>query len=255
MEKAEVLELSSRYYRNILSKLFRADVHLKPAWPRWTRQQIFSLDDDQQPITLPEGEDYGGFKRTLEAFVEAYRCPPIEWRVNWKNVRYPPEFQLLPPKRQPFYIAHQLLAVFRALRFNDYFKSLSFRDVDFSGLINLVDNIERLEPTVWLSRTGRRSLTREEFDTVESWPLLSQETVALLLGSESIRQADFCNSLRMNFRPDPEATGLLQARDRQTCEMFPVLSLLMHSGQSKCNSILFSGNDCVTHSQVAGLGK
>ncbi|RYP50431.1 hypothetical protein DL768_004023 [Monosporascus sp. mg162] len=148
MDRPERLDLSSRHHRMILSKLFKADTYLKPAWPLWTRREVFVVDGESQPIHLPEGEDYGGFKRTLEAFLEAYHCADVNWTVQWKDARYQPEFRLLPPTRQSQYSAYQLLAVFRALRYNDFFKSLSFRDIDFSSLSWLSDNNKRLESTM-----------------------------------------------------------------------------------------------------------
>lgn len=153
MDEPKKLELSSRHHRTIISKLFQADAYLKPAWPIWTRREIFYIDGESEPIHLPQGEDYGGFKRTLEAFLVGYHCQPVDWKVNWKNTRYAPEFVLLPPQKQR-YTAHQLLAVFRALRFNDFFKALSFCGVDFSSLLGIYDNSLRLESTAWLSRTG-----------------------------------------------------------------------------------------------------
>ena len=134
--------------------LFKADTYLKPAWPLWTRREVFFIDGESQPIHFPEGEDYGGFKRTLDAFIAAYRCEGVKWTVEWQDVRHSPEFRLLPPTKQPQYSAYQLLAVFRALRYNDFFKSLSFRDIDFSNLSWLFDNSKRMESTVWISRTG-----------------------------------------------------------------------------------------------------
>ena len=162
LDRPEKLDLSSRHHRTILSKLFKADTYLKPAWPLWTRREVFFIDGESQPIHLPEGEDYGGFKRTLEAFIAAYRCAGVNWTVEWGNVRYQPEFRLLPPTKQPQYSAYQLLAVFRALRYNDFFKSLSFRDIDFSNLSWLFDNSKRMESTVWISRTGSWDLLRRQ---------------------------------------------------------------------------------------------
>lgn len=149
------LELSSRHHRSIISRLFKADTYLKPAWPLWTRREIFLIEGESQQMPLPSGEDYGGFNRTLEAFLEGYHSQPVNWRVNWREVKYPPEFQLQPSSNGAKYTAYQLLAVFRALRFNDFFKSLSFHGVDFSALSNAFDNGHRMEPTVWLSRTGK----------------------------------------------------------------------------------------------------
>jgi hypothetical protein len=152
--KPNRLQLSSKHHRTILSKMFKADTFLKPAWPLWTRREVFFIDGDRQHPHLPAGEDFGGFKRTLDAFIEGYNCQEVNWTPQWKNVRYAPEFRLLPPTGQSSYTAHQLLAVFRALRYNSYFKSLSFRDIDFSSLSWVVDNEHRLESSVWISRTG-----------------------------------------------------------------------------------------------------
>lgn len=154
LEKSKKLELSSRHHRNISTKLYKLDTYLKPAWPLWTRREVFCIDGEAPQMPLPNGQDYGGFRTTLEAFIEGYDCASVEWIVQWKNVRHPPQFCLLEPKGQSKYTAHQLLAVFRALRFNDFFKSLSFCNIDFSGLSGAFDNASRLESTVWLSRTG-----------------------------------------------------------------------------------------------------
>ncbi|KAI0480641.1 RNI-like protein [Xylariaceae sp. FL0804] len=243
LDQPTKLELSSRYHRAILYKLFRADTYLKPAWPFWTRREVFFIDGEAQQTPLPNGEDYGGFKTTLEAFLEGYHCNPVQWAVHWKNVRYPPEFRLLPPKNATKYTSHQLLAVFRALRFNDSFKSLSFSDVDFSSLSHVFDNLARLEPIIWLSRTGKRSLTRAEFELAESSSVLFQELIALLLGSESVKHIDLSNVLanvRTPVRPNGFDTAILP--QRKVCEIMPPIILLWKSLQTRCNSINLSGN-------------
>ncbi|KAH6654068.1 hypothetical protein BKA67DRAFT_518387 [Truncatella angustata] len=233
------LELSSRHHRNIVSRLFKSDTYLKPAWPLSTRREIFLVEGDSHQMPLPSGEDYGGFKRTLEAFLEGYHSVSVQWKVNWRNVKYAPEFQLLPSTDTPKYTAYQLLAVFRALRFNDFFKSLSFRGVDFSALSNVFDNSCRMEPTVWLSRTGKRSLTRDEFEVVEKSSVLFQEVIAMLLGSESIRHADFTAVLpKAPVVPTPGSSPTVH----QGCEVVPPVVLLIRSLQSRCKSIILNGN-------------
>jgi hypothetical protein len=99
-------------------------------------------------------EDFGSFQRTLSAYLAAYRCEDVDWEINWKT-RFAPEFRLLPGKRGP-YSGLQLLAVLRALRYNDYFNSLSFRDVDLSVLYGLQDNTLRKVNVAYLSRTCKR---------------------------------------------------------------------------------------------------
>ncbi|KAJ3563360.1 hypothetical protein NPX13_g8229 [Xylaria arbuscula] len=236
------VELSSRYHQNILTKLFKADTYLKPAWPLWTRREVFYVSDDTQQIPLPNGEDYGGFRTTLEAFIEGYRCQPVEWTVKWKNVPHAPQFCLLKAENQSPYSAHQLLAVFRALRFNEFFKSLSFHDVDFSRLSNKFDNTQRLESTIWLSRTGKRSLTRSEVDMVEHSSVLFQELVSVLLGSESIKSIDLTNVLRKT--PTPSSVQIEDSSSVQSgvCEIIPPIVLLWASLQTRCNSIKLDGN-------------
>ncbi|KAI1816043.1 RNI-like protein [Poronia punctata] len=243
LDRPQKLELSSRFYRTIISRLFKADSYLKPAWPLWTRREVFYMYDEAQQMPLPNGEDYGGFKTTLDAFIEGYHCAPVQWTVKWKDVRYAPQFCLLKPANRPQYTAHQLLAVFRALRFNEFFKGLSFHDIDFSSLSHKYDNDHRLESVVWLSRTGKRSLTRSEVDVVEPSSVLFQEIVAMLLGSESIRYIDLTNVLRnvptiapVQLEDTPSSTSA------GVCEIMPPLILLWKSLQTRCNSVTLSGN-------------
>ncbi|OTA98928.1 hypothetical protein M426DRAFT_68808 [Hypoxylon sp. CI-4A] len=254
LEKPQKLELSSRHHRTISSKLYKADLYLKPAWPLWTRREVFFIDGETPQMPLPNGEDYGGFKTTLEAFLGAYGCAPVDWMVQWKNVRHPPQFCLLAPKEKTQYTSHQLLAVFRALRFNDYFKSLSFHDIDFSSLVGTTDNISRIESTIWLSRTGKRSLTRVEFELVENSPVLFQEIVALLLGSESIRHIDLTSVLSKPPKSSPENGQAFPFPSGPVCEVVPPVLLLWKSLQTRCNSINLSGNP-LGISDIASLSR
>ncbi|KAI1755387.1 RNI-like protein [Xylaria castorea] len=242
LEQPQKLQLASRYYRTILSRLFQVDTYLKPAWPLWTRREVFYIDDGAQQMPLPNGEDYGGFRTTLEAFIEGYRCQPVDWIVKWKDVRQAPQFCLLKPGGQSHYSARQLLAVFRALRFNEFFKSISFYDVDFSSLSNKFDNTQRLESTIWLSRTGKHSLTRSEADMVESSSVLFQELVSILIGTESIRHIDLTNVLRnVPTISSPQKDNAPRV-PVGICEIVPPLVLIWSSLQTRCNSISLNGN-------------
>ncbi|KAI5922248.1 hypothetical protein F4810DRAFT_675166 [Camillea tinctor] len=246
LDEPKKIALSSRYHRTILSKLFKADTYLKPAWPLWTRSEVFLVDGEALQTPLPNGEDYGGFKTTLDAFLEGYHCPSVNWKVEWKNVQHPPQFHLLQPKIQSQYTAHQLLAVLRALRFNDYFKSLSFQDIDFHNLFGVFDNAKRLETTVWLSRTGKQSLTRAEFELVENSSIMFQEMVSLLLGSESVRHVDISNissGTHTKLESGNANRASFSANDaNDVCDIIPPLVLLWRSSQTRCTSINLSGN-------------
>ncbi|KAI0128389.1 hypothetical protein BJ170DRAFT_682184 [Xylariales sp. AK1849] len=245
LDKPTKLELSSRYHRNIIPRLFKADAYLKPAWPLWTRREVFFIDGETQQLPFPEGEDYGGFKRTLDAFMEGYHCSPVNWKVNWQDTQNPPEFRLLPPsgkKGNARYTSHQLLAVFRALRFNDFFHSLTFSGIDFSALSGVLDNTYRLEPTAWLSRTEKRCLTRDEFEIVEKSPVLFQEIIALLLGSESIKHIDLGGVLSRATGTKSSTTPGDFALAGRSCEVVPPIILLLRSLQTRCKSVVLSGN-------------
>ncbi|KAJ1335152.1 leucine-rich repeat-containing protein 16 [Microdochium nivale] len=251
LDKPCKLQLSSRHYRTITTKLLKADTYLKPAWPFWTRREIFIIEGDSQQIHVPEGDDYGGFRRTLEAFIEGYHCAPVNWTVVWKDVRHAPEFRLLPPTKAPQYSAHQLLAVFRALRFNDYFKSLSFSKIDLSPLAAQYDNASRYESTVWVSRTGKRSLTPGEYELSETASVLFQELIALLLGSESVRHIDLDGALNKKWTQSVTAQ---QPDETRSCEILPPIVLLWKSCQTRCNSVNISGNP-LGIPDVAGLSR
>ncbi len=146
------LELASRDYRRVIRVFGTTDRFLKPAWPQlWQSMEIFQVSGLKEPQYLVPKEDFGSFKRTLDAYLAAYRCEDVDWEINWKT-RFAPEFRLLPNKRGS-YSPLQLLAVLRALRYNDYFNSLSFRDVDLSVLGGLQDNTLRKVNVAYLSRT------------------------------------------------------------------------------------------------------
>ncbi|KAK7908685.1 hypothetical protein PG985_015988 [Apiospora marii] len=263
MDTPKKIGLSSRHHRSIISRLFKADTYLKPAWPLWTRREIFFVDGETDHIHLPEGEDYGGFKRTLEAYLEGYHCASVDWKVNWESARFSPEFQLLRPKKKMLkYSGYQLLAVFRALRFNDYFKSLNFDGVDFSPLSGVQDNQKRLEPTPWLSRTGKRSLTREEYEVMEHSSVLFQELVGLLLASESVRQVNLSGVLSGRYVSAATGASEAAAPRNRGCDLVPPIVMLLRSLQSRCKSIFLNNNPmsatdlgdlCQTLQNYAGL--
>lgn len=263
MDTPKKIGLSSRHHRSIISRLFKADTYLKPAWPLWTRREIFFVDGETDHIHLPEGEDYGGFKRTLEAYLEGYHCASVDWKVNWESARFSPEFQLLRPKKKMLkYSGYQLLAVFRALRFNDYFKSLNFDGVDFSPLSGVQDNQKRLEPTPWLSRTGKRSLTRDEYEVMEHSSVLFQELVGLLLASESVKQVNLNGVLSGRYVSAASGGAEASAARNRGCDLVPPIVLLLRSLQSRCKSIFLNNNPmsatdigdlCQTLQNYAGL--
>ncbi|KAK3295555.1 uncharacterized protein B0H64DRAFT_441942 [Chaetomium fimeti] len=230
------LELASRYYRQVIRVFGTADRFLKPAWPQlWQSMEIFHVSGLKEPQYLVPKEDFGSFKRTLDAYLAAYHCQDVDWEINWKT-RFAPEFRLLPGKRGS-YSPLQLLAVLRALRYNDYFTSLSFRDIDLSVLYGLQDNTLRKVNVAYLSRTCV-ALGPDEIETLRISPVLHQEFHALAFCSEKIRQIDFSNSTRSL----PSRVAQYSNSQSPGLQFLtPILSLL-RSGITKCNRLIVSGN-------------
>ena len=149
-----MVELSSRFYARIVRGFGNADRYLKPAWPHvWQSAELFQVAGLRGFQYIVDRDDFGSIRRTLGAFLAAYHCSGVDWEINWKT-KYPPEFRLLPAKDGSQYSAHQLLAVLRALRFNDYFNSLSFKDVDLSPLWGVYDPMSSAKGQVaYMSRS------------------------------------------------------------------------------------------------------
>lgn len=160
-EAEKRLELASRWYRDIVTMFMQADRIVKPAWPQHLQGDIFRIQGLTPQLYLPLGEDFGGFQRTLEAYCATYGCDPPAWTVSWKCERkeHNPEFRLVPPIAPGGYSHFQLLAIFKALRYNDYFKSLSFRGVDFGPLCGWFDSPRFSDSVADVSRNGMYKYT------------------------------------------------------------------------------------------------
>ncbi len=187
------------------------------------------IKDLYEPV---QKDDYGSVKRTLDAYITAYRCGPVEWEINWKT-QFAPEFRLRPAKNGSPYSPLQLLAVLRALRYNDYFSSLSFQDIDLSILWNYYDISAKGPDSAYINRTGVL-LSPDEIDLLRMSPLLHQEFHALAFCSGTIRQIDFTNA----FRALPTKCKIHSRLSVQF--ITPILNLLKAS-ISKCSRLILSG--------------
>ncbi|EPS26161.1 hypothetical protein PDE_01097 [Penicillium oxalicum 114-2] len=166
--------------------------------PLWTRQPYdfvvpreLQNDDNFPPATLDE--DYGCFDRTLVAYSASYD-------IDTSNIRYTidlecedaPCFRLLRPasKTHSRYSALELIAVMRALRYNESFRSISFRGINLDALQGLRD-IHEADLDVQLDKAG--SLVNIPGST--NLTVLSQEVRALALKSKWLRRLDFAYCL------------------------------------------------------------
>ncbi|KAJ5921500.1 hypothetical protein N7466_009826 [Penicillium verhagenii] len=166
--------------------------------PLWTRQPYDfvvppDLHNAENFPLVPLDEDYGCFDRTLVAYSASYD-------VDTSNIRYTidlacedaPCFRLLRPAstRTSRYSALELIAVMRALRYNESFRSISFRGINLDALQGIRD-LHGVDPDVHLDRSG--SLVH--IPGQGSLSVLSQEVRALALKSARLRRLDFAYCL------------------------------------------------------------
>ncbi|CRG88827.1 Exportin-T [Talaromyces islandicus] len=141
-------------------------------------------------IPTPEiDEDFGCFDRTLIAYSASYA-------IDTSNICYTidldcedaPCFRLLPPaaSRRQQYTVLELLAVMRALRYNETFVSISFSGINLDSLQKSRDS-HGLDPDILVSRTGAPVNIAGQ----DRLSLLSQEIRALALKSKRLRKVDF----------------------------------------------------------------
>lgn len=247
---AEVrLDLASAHYRRIIEALTKVDRIIKPMWPQNLQQILFEVKGLPPPLTLSSGDDHGGLVRSLRAYCCAFSVPLPLWTIGW-GTGSTATFRLLPSGSSP-YTALQILAVFRALRYNTYFKAVSFRDVDLSALSH---KHEQSDIIIVVSKTGRE-ISEEHQIELSRLPLLGQEMHNLVFASESVRDFDFTNvlgtqdHLGRNASLQNQVTRALQV----SSEVFrPILMLLRHQG-SIFNSICISHNP-LSPAEVDDLG-
>ncbi|THC91926.1 hypothetical protein EYZ11_008612 [Aspergillus tanneri] len=178
---------------------------LRPLWIRQPYEFIVPRDLDNDcnfpPVDLEE--DYGCFDRTLVAYSASFD-------IDTSNIRYTidvqcedaPCFRLLPPAtpRRQKYSALELIAVMRALRYNESFRSISFSGVSLDALQGVYD-FHGFDTDMLLSRAG----SPIHIPGQENLSVLSQEVRALTLKSKWLRHLDFSYTLSRTPKSDSES--------------------------------------------------
>ncbi|KAI9040934.1 uncharacterized protein KD926_007608 [Aspergillus affinis] len=178
---------------------------LRPLWIRQPYEFIVPRDFDNDcnfpPVDL--AEDYGCFDRTLVAYSASYD-------IDTSNIRYTidvqcedaPCFRLLPPatSRRQKYSALELVAVMRALRYNESFRTISFSGVCLDALQGVHD-LHGFDTDMLLSRAGAPI----HIPGQENLSVLSQEIRALTLKSKWLRRLDFSYTLSRTPKSDSES--------------------------------------------------
>jgi Ran GTPase-activating protein (RanGAP) involved in mRNA processing and transport len=215
LQPSYTLYLASASANDIALCLRQAAEFLRPLW----LEQPFSwsvpenLEEALLPIPESEAEDYDCLERTLIAYCVAYGVDPsnIRYTIN-ENCPDGPEFQLLDPSnpRRQRYGPLELLAILRALRYNESFGAICFRSVKLDALHGLHDR-GGSEHFQWSTRSGRPiSLPR-----LDQTPLIVQELQCLTLKCQQLRRYDFSDCLSrkpkdIQASKDP-GTGICEA--------------------------------------------
>ncbi|KAK2748093.1 hypothetical protein FQN57_001216 [Myotisia sp. PD_48] len=190
-----LLNLSSVSSSDILLLLRQRTEFLRPEWihqpfsfnvPNVVQMQVMP------PVTIEE--DHGCFDRTLIAYCAAYNVDTskIRYTVDY-NCEDAPCFQLLPREGSTDgrgYLALELLAVMRALRYNESFATISFARI---SLDVLHDTFDPYGPDYDTLRT--RSNAAIKIPGQEGVSCLVQEVRALALKSKQLRRMDFSRCL------------------------------------------------------------
>ncbi|OCT54757.1 leucine rich repeat protein [Cladophialophora carrionii] len=206
-----MIHLASYAASDIALHLRAASEYLRP---EWVRQPFFfdvppEIDDQAIPPTWPK-EDHDCFDRTLIAYCAGYDVDTsrICYSVDYE-CEDAPCFLLLPPSGIASYSALELLAVFRALRYNESFSSISFARINITPLRQIYDvfcsDVDSL-----FTRSGNPVNIVGHQDL----PVLCQEIRALALKSRRLRRMDFSNTMPHTARADGEEPfdcGILEA--------------------------------------------
>jgi hypothetical protein len=167
--------------------------------PEWIHQPFAffaprELEDDMALSEFSEDE-HRCFDRTLIAYGAGFNvdvsriCYSVDYQCEDA-----PCFRLLKPFHSS-YTALELLAVMRALRYNESFTSISFAGINLDVLQGLYDLYG-----VDLDALYTRSGVATNISSQEELPLLSQEIRALALKSRKLRRLDFSYCLSRRHR-------------------------------------------------------
>ena len=186
------IHLASASADEICLMIRSASEYLRPEYMQhaftWNVPQ--ALDDQALPV--PDSDEEGCFTRTLGAYCIGYGVDArnIVFSVNW-DCEDAPRFELHPintPGRKKYTVL-ELLAVMRALRYNERFATVSFAGVNLDGLQGLRDNYFQTADKL-TTRSGEEIFLEQEGIFV-----LTEEIRAIAIKSKRLRRLDFTSCL------------------------------------------------------------
>ncbi|USW51354.1 Putative pleckstrin domain, leucine-rich repeat domain superfamily [Septoria linicola] len=193
LQKPRVLHLAAASSFEIAARLHWSENFLRPeCGHRLFKFKVpTEVDDLLVPPADPGVEEHNCLDRTLIAYCVAYGVNPsnIRYTINY-SCEDGPRFELLSPadRRRPNYGPLELLAIMRAIRYNESFGSLSFAGVLLDSLNGLHDNYGTEHVCTRTKRGTPIKLTAEELSRSS---LLVQEVRAIAATSKKLRRMDF----------------------------------------------------------------
>lgn len=186
----QTLSLASSLVSDIALNIRNSADFLRPLWLEapFTWNVPSGLDEEIWDIPTFEEVDQGYF-RTLIAYCAAYGVDVsrIRYTVH-EDCEDAPAFELLSPtdRDRPKYTALELLAIMRALRYNESFTTLDFRNISLDVLHTLRDRYGN-DHVPWSTKSGEPLNIIDQ----ENSTLLVQEVRALAVKSRRLRRLDF----------------------------------------------------------------
>ncbi|KAF4555428.1 Hypothetical protein D9617_2g053870 [Elsinoe fawcettii] len=204
LKRAKTLYLASVASHAIAIRIHHLEHHLRPECAHWLYKFAVPPEVEEKanhPVDSNE-EEHSCLERTLTAYCIAYDVNPakIRYTINYE-CEDAPRFELLPmsESRRRDYSPVELLAVLRALRYNESFGSISFADINLDNLHDLSDEHGSEYVCVRTKRGTPLRLTTQELTRAS---LLIQEVRALAATSKRLRRIDFTRCIRIQ-PPEP----------------------------------------------------
>ena len=207
LQQSKHLYLASSASYEIAARLHFAENFLRPECGY--RLYKFNVPPAVEDLIAPpvaSDEEHSCLDRTLAAYCVAYGLNPsnVRYTINY-NCEDAPRFELLPASdtRRPEYGPVALLAIMRALRYNESFGSLSFASMSLDGLNGLHDNHGQ---EYVVSRTKRGTAIKLSVEELGRACLLVQEIRALAATSKRLRRMDFSGCVSATISTEAMST-------------------------------------------------
>lgn len=209
LQRPKTLYLASLASHDIAVRLRHVEESLRPEWESRPYQFIVpdSVKFDILRSSSPLPIDGDSLDRTLIGYCVAYDVKPENIRYQ---ITYPtedsPRFELLQPAglKRNQYTVLELLAVMRALRYNENFGTISFKSIHLDVLNGLYDahGFDHL-----CTKTKRGTYLSEDIDDLQRACLLVQEIRALAVTSRKVRRLDFSSCITRKPKDHMDASG------------------------------------------------